>query len=67
MIRSIPENKKMPATASETKYVRLELPVDTHLQLRVMAAKQGMSMAEYTRHLVEQHVRSKGKPKGSDQ
>ena len=30
MARKKPEKKDMPATASETKFVRLELPIETH-------------------------------------
>lgn len=55
MARKKPE-KKMPATATGTKFVRLELPLDVHIKLRVIAAKQGMSMAQYTKLLVENHV-----------
>jgi hypothetical protein len=58
MARKKTEKKDMPATTSETKFVRLELPIETHIKLRVIAAKRGMSMAEYTRALVEEHVRS---------
>lgn len=33
--------------------VRLELPVETHRELRIEAAKQGVSMATFVRNLVE--------------
>lgn len=57
MARKKPEKKELPATSAETKFVRLELPIETHIKLRVIAAQLGMSMAQYTRILVEDHVR----------
>ena len=37
----------MPATAEEIKPVRLDLGPETHRQLRVVAAENGMSMASF--------------------
>jgi len=64
MARKKPEKEEMPATTSETKFVRLELPIEAHIKLRVIAAKQGKSMAEYTRALVENHIRDIESRKG---
>jgi plasmid stability protein len=43
----------MDATGTELKAVRLELPVETHRELRIEAAKEGVSMAMFARKLVE--------------
>jgi hypothetical protein len=48
--------KEMEATAIQTKPVRLDLSVETHRKLRVVAAEKGLPMAVYARDLVEQSV-----------
>ena len=63
MARSKPENKKMPAIASETKYVRLELPIDTHRALRLEAARQELSMAHLARIAVEEYLHPPATPR----
>ena len=61
MARKKPEKKDMPATASETKFVRLELPIETHRALRLEAARQELSMAQLARIAVEEYLqRRKG-------
>jgi predicted HicB family RNase H-like nuclease len=57
------KGKPVNATGVELKAVRLELPEETHRQLRVRAAEHGMSMASYVRQLVEDHL-VKPTPKG---
>ncbi|MDG3006625.1 hypothetical protein [Paludisphaera mucosa] len=63
-----PEGKPVNATGTELKAVRLELPAETHKQLRIEAAKRDMSMAALVRGLVEDHLRSKStrRPKGGE-
>jgi hypothetical protein len=47
----------MPAAAAtETKPVRLDLDVETHRQLRVVAAEEGLPMAVFARQVVEDAV-----------
>lgn len=52
--------KPMPATAAEpetkTKPVRLDLPLDLHSKLRVVAARHGKPMAVFAREVVERIV-----------
>jgi predicted HicB family RNase H-like nuclease len=51
----------MPATASETKFVRLELPIEMHRALRMEAARQEVSMAQLAKIAVEEFLeRRKG-------
>ena len=53
--------RKMPTVAEEPglKLVRLELPPDVQLQVRVEAAKEGLSMAAMARRLVENWVKQR--------
>jgi hypothetical protein len=48
----------MPATTQERglRLVRLELPPDVQKQLRIEAAKEGMSMAAMTRRVIEEWI-----------
>ena len=56
----------MPATASETKFVRLELPIEMHRALRMEAARQEVSMAQLAKIAVEEFLeRRKGTRKGT--
>jgi plasmid stability protein len=64
-----PRKKEMPATAVETKAVRLDLDMETHRQLRVVAAEEDMPMAIFARDVVTAAVHKRyeelrGKPKG---
>ncbi len=54
-----PEDKPMEAVANETKFVRLELPIESHRLLRLEAARQEMSMAELARTVVEEYLHRK--------
>jgi plasmid stability protein len=55
------EIKPMVATEPKLQAVRLELAPEIHLQLRVIAAQHGKSMAAYVRELVIQDLaRKKG-------
>jgi hypothetical protein len=57
MARKKGEKKPMPAAAEpKTKPVRLDLLEETHRRLRVVAAEEGKSMAEFARDLVERIV-----------
>ncbi len=56
MSRKKTEKEKMPATASETKFVRLELPIETHRALRMEAARQEVSMAQLAKIAVEEFL-----------
>ncbi len=56
MARKKTEKKEMPATASETKFVRLELPIETHRALRMEAARQEVSMAQLAKIAVEEFL-----------
>jgi predicted DNA-binding protein len=50
--------KKMPTTVEpKTKPVRLDLPLELHQMLRVVAAEQGKPMAVFARELIEHTVR----------
>ena len=51
--KTTPKGKPMDATGTELKAVRLELPIEAHKQLRVEAAKEGVSMATFVRKIVE--------------
>lgn len=52
---------KMTATETETKFVRLELPIEAHTAFRVEAAKRGTTMATLAREIVEEFLsRQKG-------
>jgi hypothetical protein len=53
------EKKPMEAVASETKFVRLELPLELHRQLRMEAASQDKSMAELARNIVEEYLKAR--------
>lgn len=60
-----PKGDEMPATMEpKTKAIRLDLPEDDHQALRVLAAKEGMSMAAYVRDLVLERVRESRKRGG---
>ena len=54
MARKKPE--PMQTAETETKFVRLELPIDIHIKFRVAAAKKGATMATMARRLVEEFL-----------
>jgi hypothetical protein len=60
MARKQKETPPVIATEEEVKSVRLELPLSLHIEFRVLAAKRGMSMAAYAKHLIEECI-AKGK------
>jgi predicted HicB family RNase H-like nuclease len=61
MGRKKAEKKDVPATETEIKFVRLELPIETHRSLRMEAARQEVSMARLARIAVEEYLeRRKG-------
>jgi plasmid stability protein len=64
MARKKPEKTEMPATETETKPVRVDLPPDVHRLLRLVAADEGVSMAAYARDSLEQSVRAEAKRRG---
>lgn len=61
--KTTPKGKPMDAAGNELKAVRLELPIEAHKQLRVEAAKEGVSMATFVRHLVESCLAKLAGPK----
>jgi predicted HicB family RNase H-like nuclease len=61
--KSSPEKKNMEAVASETKFVRLELPIEIHRKLRLQAAKEEVSMAQLAKLAVEEYLKRKGAAK----
>lgn len=61
MAREKPENKEMDAATRDTKFVRLELPIELHRQLRLEAAKQERSMAWLAREIIKEHFAPKRK------
>jgi hypothetical protein len=74
--RWIAERKQMPrkqsgkgkpvnAAGEELKAVRLELPLETHRQLRMQAAKEEVSMAALCKRLVDQYLKAQEKKGGS--
>lgn len=56
MPRKPKTEKPMPATETEVKAVRLELPTDVHRELRIAAAQQDTSMAALVRDLVMDYL-----------
>jgi predicted HicB family RNase H-like nuclease len=46
----------MPATETELRAVRLELPPQIHAKLRIEAAKKDVSLASLARSVVEDYV-----------
>lgn len=50
------KEKLVNAAGTELKAVRLELTADSHQELRVEAAKHGMSMSAFVRRMVEDHL-----------
>jgi predicted DNA-binding protein len=59
MARKKTEAPKMPAAAeAKTKPVRLDLDLELHQMLRVVAAEQGKPMAVFAREVVESMVRN---------
>ena len=56
MARKKPRTEDVPVTASETKFVRLELPRETHRILRIEAAKQEVSMAHLARIAIDEYL-----------
>jgi predicted HicB family RNase H-like nuclease len=61
--KTTPKGKPMDATGTELKAVRLELPVETHRELRIEAAKQGVSMATLARQVIEAFLAKLAGPK----
>lgn len=57
------EKKDMDAVASDTKFVRLELPIEIHRRLRMAAARQELSMAQLARIAVEEYL-DRHEPRG---
>jgi hypothetical protein len=55
------KGKLMNAAGEELKAVRLELPIATHRQLRMQAAKEETSMAALVKRLVDQYLKTKAK------
>ena len=53
------EGKPVNAQGVELRAVRVELPPDTHKDLRVEAAKHDMSMAAFVRQLIEEYLSKK--------
>jgi plasmid stability protein len=53
------EGKPMNATGEELKAVRLELPIETHRQLRMQAAREEKSMAALCKEVVEEYLKRK--------
>jgi plasmid stability protein len=49
--------KSAGASSPKTKIVRLELDLDQHAKLRVVAAQHGMSMAAFARFIVEKAIK----------
>jgi len=56
MARKKPEKKNVPVAAIETKFVRLELPIEVHRALRMEAARQERPMAHVARIAVEEYL-----------
>lgn len=57
MARAKKGPEKMPVVAEpKTKPVRLDLELELHQRLRVVAAEQGKPMAVFAREIVEQAV-----------
>jgi hypothetical protein len=54
-----PPKKIEPTGDSETMLVRLELPKSTHQKFRVESSKEGRSMANMARRLVEEWLDSR--------
>ncbi len=59
MARKTRGKKDVPTTASESKFVRLELPIETHRALRLEAARQELSMAQLARVAVEEYLKQR--------
>lgn len=60
-------DKKMDQTVEtepKTKPVRLDLEVEVHRMLRLVAAHEGLSMAAYARDTMERHLRGEIKERG---
>ena len=53
------KGKIVNAAGEELKAVRLELPIETHRQLRMQAAKEEKSMAALVKSLVEDYLKRK--------
>lgn len=64
MAKKKAEATPVPATATETKPVRLDLPGDVHRLLRKVAAEHGKSMASHARDIVEKAIRQEAKDMG---
>lgn len=58
------ESEPVPATALETKPVRLDLPEDVHRLLRKVAAEHNRSMASHARDIVARVLREEAKELG---
>lgn len=59
---------EMPATAEELRPVRLALPEDVHMLLRLEAARQDMSLGDLARKLVTDALKAnkRSKPDAGD-
>lgn len=58
------EEKKVQATESEVKPVRLDLSPEVHKLLRLVAADEGVSMAAFARDNIEVLLRAEAKRRG---
>ncbi len=63
MARKKPGEKKDMEAVAETKFVRLELPLDTHRKLRIAAARAELRMAQLARIAVEEYL-ERHEPRG---
>jgi hypothetical protein len=67
MAKKQPKGKvEMPATATELRAVRLELPPHIHAKLRIEAAKKDISLASLARSVVEDYVAGRLVRKGGE-
>jgi hypothetical protein len=57
MAKKTPKGKAdMPATETELRAVRLELPLRIHAKLRIEAAKKDISLASLARSVMEDYA-----------
>ena len=56
MARKKTENAPMPATQTELRAVRLELPPGDHKRLKVLAAERDTNMALLARKIVQDYL-----------
>jgi hypothetical protein len=56
MARKKTEKNPMPATQTEMRFVRLQLPADDHKKLRRLAADNDTNMAVLARQIVQEYI-----------